>query len=294
MNQQQQIGVPSSSSSYVSPPHIQQLSPNSGVKPETIVQQKQQQISQPQYQMSQYRQSPAAIQKQHLQHHHQQQQHHQTHVAAIASMPSSSTQTKHVISSPTFIQSTNIQSPAAAASSLSPDLLMCGDSNDGTAAAAGAPLSPGRRFVARDTQRRAGHIHAEQKRRYNIKNGFDTLHSLIPQLQANPNAKLSKAAMLQKGAEYIRQLQSERTINNEKMEVLKRERDTLNTSLKYDECWFLCFVKIHLFLKLFSVICIQYCRQMVRQYLDKKVVGSKNCTQNMFVIEHWKIGNFGL
>lgn len=38
--------------------------------------------------------------------------------------------------------------------------------------------------------RRATHIHAEQKRRYNIKNGFDTLHSLIPQLQQNPNAKV--------------------------------------------------------------------------------------------------------
>lgn len=39
--------------------------------------------------------------------------------------------------------------------------------------------------------RRVGHIHAEQKRRYNIKNGFDTLHSLIPQLSQNPNSKVS-------------------------------------------------------------------------------------------------------
>jgi hypothetical protein len=38
--------------------------------------------------------------------------------------------------------------------------------------------------------RRSGHIHAEQKRRYNIKNGFDMLHSLIPQLQNSPNAKV--------------------------------------------------------------------------------------------------------
>ncbi|KAJ9596440.1 hypothetical protein L9F63_012524 [Diploptera punctata] len=48
--------------------------------------------------------------------------------------------------------------------------------------------------------RRTCHINAEQKRRCNIKNGFDMLHSLIPQLHQNPNAKLSKAAMLQKGA----------------------------------------------------------------------------------------------
>lgn len=81
--------------------------------------------------------------------------------------------------------------------------------------------------------RRAGHIHAEQKRRYNIKNGFDTLHSLIPQLQQNPNAKLSKAAMLQKGAEYIKQLRNERTQNMDQMETLKRERDNLNNSLNH-------------------------------------------------------------
>ena len=48
------------------------------------------------------------------------------------------------------------------------------------------------KFQPRENQRRAGHIHAEQKRRYNIKNGFDMLHSLIPQLQQNPNAKVSK------------------------------------------------------------------------------------------------------
>lgn len=47
------------------------------------------------------------------------------------------------------------------------------------------------KFQPRENQRRVGHIHAEQKRRYNIKNGFDMLHSLIPQLQQNPNAKVS-------------------------------------------------------------------------------------------------------
>lgn len=82
-----------------------------------------------------------------------------------------------------------------------------------------------------DSQRRSGHIHAEQKRRYNIKNGFDMLHSLIPQLQQNPNAKLSKAAMLQKGAEYIKQLRSERAATNDKMDALRQEIDALNNSL---------------------------------------------------------------
>lgn len=47
------------------------------------------------------------------------------------------------------------------------------------------------KYHPRENQRRAGHIHAEQKRRYNIKNGFDMLHQLIPQLQQNPNAKVT-------------------------------------------------------------------------------------------------------
>lgn len=42
--------------------------------------------------------------------------------------------------------------------------------------------------------RRVGHIHAEQKRRCNIKNGFDMINSLIPQLNQNPNAKVLKTA----------------------------------------------------------------------------------------------------
>uniref|UniRef100_A0A3F2YYX3 BHLH domain-containing protein n=2 Tax=Anopheles gambiae TaxID=7165 RepID=A0A3F2YYX3_ANOGA len=104
------------------------------------------------------------------------------------------------------------------------------------------PLSPtgpggstsggaGSKFPRSDSQRRTGHIHAEQKRRYNIKNGFDTLHSLIPQLQQNPNAKLSKAAMLQKGADYIKQLRSERSSATEQMDSLRREIEQLNNSL---------------------------------------------------------------
>lgn len=45
--------------------------------------------------------------------------------------------------------------------------------------------------------------------------------------------QLSKAAMLQKGAEYIKQLRNERTVNNEQMEALKRERDNLSNSLSH-------------------------------------------------------------
>ncbi|XP_012255108.2 MLX-interacting protein isoform X1 [Athalia rosae] len=102
----------------------------------------------------------------------------------------------------------------------------------------GSPLSPGRVYVKGDPergqykeQRRVGHIHAEQKRRYNIKNGFDMLHSLIPQLNQNPNTKLSKAAMLQKGADYVRQLRAERNQLKDEMDSLRQQIECLNSSI---------------------------------------------------------------
>lgn len=81
--------------------------------------------------------------------------------------------------------------------------------------------------------RRVGHIHAEQKRRCSIQHGFDTLHSLIPELQSNPSAKMSKAAMLQKGAAYIRHMHIERTNLKERMDSLRQEVETLNNSLSH-------------------------------------------------------------
>lgn len=105
----------------------------------------------------------------------------------------------------------------------------------------GSPLSPTRGYVKGESergqykeQRRVGHIHAEQKRRYNIKNGFDMLHSLIPQLSQNSNAKTSKAAMLQKGADYIRQLRAERNQLKEEMDSLRHQIECLNTSIRYN------------------------------------------------------------
>ncbi|KAH0953967.1 hypothetical protein HN011_005474 [Eciton burchellii] len=102
----------------------------------------------------------------------------------------------------------------------------------------GSPLSPTRGYIKGESergqykeQRRVGHIHAEQKRRYNIKNGFDMLHSLIPQLSQNSNVKLSKAAMLQKGADYIRQLRAERNQLKEEMDSLRHQIECLNTSI---------------------------------------------------------------
>lgn len=104
----------------------------------------------------------------------------------------------------------------------------------------GSPMSPSRGFIKGEPergkyneQRRVGHIHAEQKRRYNIKNGFDMLHSLIPQLNRNSNTKISKAALLQKGADYIRQLRLERNLLKEEMDSLKHQIECLNTSIRY-------------------------------------------------------------
>lgn len=113
----------------------------------------------------------------------------------------------------------------------------------------GSIESPSREPAQKEHRR--SHIHAEQKRRYNIKNGFDTIHALIPHLNQNPNAKvsfiyilnkrcqyiiiviqLSKAAMLQKGAEYIMQLKTERDQLKDEMDSLKQQIESLNTSIR--------------------------------------------------------------
>jgi len=44
--------------------------------------------------------------------------------------------------------------------------------------------------------------------------------------------QLSKASMLQKGAEYIKQLRSERAVIGEQVEGLKKEVELLTNSLK--------------------------------------------------------------
>ncbi|XP_041348704.1 carbohydrate-responsive element-binding protein-like [Gigantopelta aegis] len=77
--------------------------------------------------------------------------------------------------------------------------------------------------------RRAAHITAEQKRRCNLKTGFDTLHTLIPALAANP--KVSKATMLQKTADYCKKLRSERMQMQKEADILKHETESLNNAI---------------------------------------------------------------
>ncbi|KAB7506605.1 Carbohydrate-responsive element-binding protein [Armadillidium nasatum] len=79
--------------------------------------------------------------------------------------------------------------------------------------------------------RRVCHINAEQKRRCNIKNNFEMLHSLIPSVNQNPNAKVSKATMLHKGAEYILQMKQERQQLAEQAEQLRNQIETLSTEI---------------------------------------------------------------
>ncbi|XP_054857901.1 carbohydrate-responsive element-binding protein isoform X2 [Eublepharis macularius] len=79
--------------------------------------------------------------------------------------------------------------------------------------------------------RRITHISAEQKRRFNIKLGFDTLHGLVSTLSAQPSLKVSKATTLQKTAEYIGKLQQERAALQEEAQRLRDQIGELNAAI---------------------------------------------------------------
>ncbi|XP_044079447.1 carbohydrate-responsive element-binding protein-like isoform X2 [Siniperca chuatsi] len=80
--------------------------------------------------------------------------------------------------------------------------------------------------------RRITHISAEQKRRFNIKLGFDTLHNLVTTLSSQPSIKISKATTLQKTAEYISKMQQERAQLHEEAQRLREEIQLLNSAIK--------------------------------------------------------------
>ncbi|XP_074870238.1 carbohydrate-responsive element-binding protein [Carettochelys insculpta] len=79
--------------------------------------------------------------------------------------------------------------------------------------------------------RRITHISAEQKRRFNIKLGFDTLHGLVSTLSAQPCLKVSKATTLQKTAEYICKLQQERAALQDEAQRLRGQIEELNAAI---------------------------------------------------------------
>ena len=69
---------------------------------------------------------------------------------------------------------------------------------------------------------------AEQKRRCTIKNGFEFLRALVPSLSQTPNVKISKAALLTKGAEYVMQLRDERESLGTELDKLRKSVEELN------------------------------------------------------------------
>ena len=77
--------------------------------------------------------------------------------------------------------------------------------------------------------RRSVHINAEQNRRTSIKHGFEELRSLIPSLKDVPASshKISKAALLTKGGDYIRQMKSECLVMDSEAEQLKNAIERL-------------------------------------------------------------------
>lgn len=72
---------------------------------------------------------------------------------------------------------------------------------------------------------------AEQKRRGTIKNGFEFLRVLVPSLSQTPNVKVSKAALLTKGSEYVMQLKEEKAALNKEVMALRTSVEQLNQEI---------------------------------------------------------------
>ncbi|XP_071033621.1 carbohydrate-responsive element-binding protein isoform X2 [Parasteatoda tepidariorum] len=130
-------------------------------------------------------------------------------------------------SPPTCVLSTP-DSPGSSTCSSSPAISTMYDTNSSTKSV--RVKSPEEKNQYKE-HRRVCHINAEQKRRCNIKNGFESLHNLLPALGQTPNSKVSKAAMLQRGAEYIRTLKVERQQQIEEVEQLKKRIEELNQAI---------------------------------------------------------------
>lgn len=81
--------------------------------------------------------------------------------------------------------------------------------------------------------RRVCHINAEKKRRCSIKSNFETLHSLIPSINNTSNSKISKAALLHKGADYIQQLKGERQQLGDDIKRVKHEIEQLSSQISH-------------------------------------------------------------
>ncbi|XP_055343469.1 MLX-interacting protein-like [Paramacrobiotus metropolitanus] len=91
--------------------------------------------------------------------------------------------------------------------------------------------SVGERPRSRES-RRMNHITAEQKRRGDIKSGFEILQGMVPQLAASashsPGKQVSKAVILQRGAEHIHRLKEERRQMQAEADALKQQIEAIN------------------------------------------------------------------
>ena len=81
--------------------------------------------------------------------------------------------------------------------------------------------------------RRSVHINAEQNRRTSIKHGFEELRALIPSLRDVPTSshKISKAALLHKGGDYIREMKGECANMEREAVSLKQEIERLEVEV---------------------------------------------------------------
>ncbi|UJR08576.1 hypothetical protein I4U23_012835 [Adineta vaga] len=70
-------------------------------------------------------------------------------------------------------------------------------------------------------------FNAENKRRRNIKNGFENLRTIIPELSNPSNIKMSKAQMLETTAKHIQQAIEMRDKMKEEFDLLQQEKDQL-------------------------------------------------------------------
>ncbi|CAF3297134.1 unnamed protein product, partial [Rotaria sp. Silwood2] len=72
---------------------------------------------------------------------------------------------------------------------------------------------------------------AESKRRRNIKNGFESLRLLIPELSDPSNAKISKAQMLECTANHIQRIADIRNKMKEEVDLLQHENEQLQQKI---------------------------------------------------------------
>jgi len=83
----------------------------------------------------------------------------------------------------------------------------------------------------KDLKRGSGSFSTEQKRRFNIKIAFERLQASIPNLNSQPNAKNSKAAIMGKAALHIKSLQANQVKINEELLALRNEISILKESI---------------------------------------------------------------